>query len=341
MARITFNEALDLYKNADILELGERANEVRKEKHSDNIVTFVIDRNINYTNICTCRCKFCAFYKNKGDEGGYIISKEELSEKIEETKALGGNQVLLQGGLHPDLKIDFYEDMLSFMKSFGIWLHAFSAPEIAHFAKRSNLSIKETIERLMKAGLDSIPGGGAEILHDDVRKEISPNKIDTKTWLEVMEVAHSLGLKTTATMMFRKNEKPEHIIYHLDELRKLQDRTNGFTAFIPWPFQPGNTELGGEKSTALEYLRVLAISRIYLDNFPNIQVSWVTQGANVAQIALLFGGNDFGSVMIEENVVKAAGIGFRMRTEEIKHTIRMAGFTPAIRNMQYDILSKD
>lgn len=340
MARITFEEAIDLYKFADILELGKRADEIRKEKHPDNIVTFVIDRNINYTNICTCRCKFCAFYKNKGEEGGYVISKEELAEKIKETKALGGNQVLLQGGLHPDLKLEFYEDMLSYMKSFDIWLHAFSAPEIAYFAKKSKLSIKDTLLRLMNAGLDSIPGGGAEILHDDVRKEISPNKIDTKTWLEVMEVAHSLGLKTTATMMFRKHELPEHIVSHLDELRRLQDRTGGFTAFIPWPFQPSNTELGGEKATALEYLRVLSLARIYLDNFPNIQVSWVTQGANVAQIGLLFGGNDFGSVMIEENVVKAAGIGFRMKTEEIKHTIRMAGFTPAIRNMQYDIIER-
>lgn len=338
--RITFQEGVDLYNNADILELGRMADNIRREKHTDNIVTFVIDRNINYTNICTCKCKFCAFYKNEGEEGGYVISKEELAQKIQETLDLGGSQILLQGGLHPEYKIDFYEDMLKYMKTFPVWLHAFSPPEIHHIAKMSGLTIAETIKRLVAAGLDSIPGGGAEILDDEARKNVSPNKINSAAWLSVMEEAHKQGLKTTATMMFRKKDAAEIIVGHFDKIRSLQDKTGGFTAFIPWPFQPGNSELDDEAVTAVEYLRVLALARIYLDNIPNIQVSWVTQGAKVAQIGLYFGGNDFGSVMIEENVVRAAGANFRLKTEEIKHIIKTAGFIPKIRNMQYDILGE-
>lgn len=338
--RITYQEAVDLYNNADILELGRMADNIRKEKHPENIVTFVIDRNINYTNICTCKCKFCAFYKNEGEEGGYVISKDELAQKIQETLDLGGSQVLLQGGLHPEFKIEFYEDMLKFMKTFPVWLHAFSPPEIHHIAKMSGLTIADTIKRLRAAGLDSIPGGGAEILDDDARKKVSPNKINSASWLAVMEEAHKQGLKTTATMMFRKKDSAEIIVSHFDKIRSLQDKTGGFTAFIPWPFQPGNSELDDDAVTAVEYLRVLALARIYLDNIPNIQVSWVTQGAKVAQIGLFFGGNDFGSVMIEENVVRAAGANFRLKTEEIKHIIKTAGFTPKIRNMQYDIIGE-
>lgn len=338
--RISYDEAVRLYKEADILELGTMADKIRKTLHSDNIVSFVIDRNINYTNICTCKCKFCAFYKNEGEEGGYVISKDELASKIQETLDLGGSQVLLQGGLHPEYKIEFYEDMLKFMKTFPIWLHAFSPPEIHHIAKQSGLTIAETIERLVKAGLDSIPGGGAEILDDEARKSVSPNKINSAAWLNVMEEAHKQGLKTTATMMFRKTDSAEIIVSHFDKIRSLQDKTGGFTAFIPWPFQPGNSELDDEAVTAIEYLRVLALARIYLDNIPNLQVSWVTQGAKVAQIGLFYGGNDFGSVMIEENVVKAAGANFRLKTEEIKHIIKSAGFIPKIRNMQYDIIGE-
>ncbi len=338
--RISFQEGIELFNNADILELGALADNIRKEKHPDNIVTFVIDRNINYTNICTCKCKFCAFYKNEGEEGGYVISKDELAQKIQETLDLGGSQILLQGGLHPEFKIDFYEDMLKYMKTFPVWLHAFSPPEIHHIAKMSNLSIAETIKRLCIAGLDSIPGGGAEILDDDARRNVSPNKINSAAWLSVMEEAHKQGLKTTATMMFRKNDAAEIIISHFDKIRSLQDKTGGFTAFIPWPFQAGNSELNDEAVTAIEYLRVLALARIYLDNIPNIQVSWVTQGAKVAQIGLFFGGNDFGSVMIEENVVRAAGANFRLKTEEIKYIIKTAGFIPKIRNMQYDIIGE-
>ena len=338
--RISYDEAVRMYKEADILELGAMADKIRKKLHSDNIVSFVIDRNINYTNICTCKCKFCAFYKNEGEDGGYVISKEELASKIQETLDLGGSQILLQGGLHPEFKIDFYEDMLKFMKTFPVWLHAFSPPEIHHIAKKSGLTVAETIKRLVEAGLDSIPGGGAEILDDEARKAVSPNKINSASWLSVMEEAHKQGLKTTATMMFRKNDSAEIIVSHFDKIRSLQDKTGGFTAFIPWPFQPGNSELNDEAVTAIEYLRVLALARIYLDNVPNIQVSWVTQGAKVAQIGLYYGGNDFGSVMIEENVVRAAGANFRLKTEEIKHIIKSAGFIPKIRNMQYDIIGE-
>ena len=338
--RISFQEGVDLYNNADILELGRMADNIRREKHPENIVTFVIDRNINYTNICTCKCKFCAFYKNENEEGGYVISKEELAQKIQETLDLGGSQILLQGGLHPEYQIDFYEVMLKFMKTFPVWLHAFSPPEIHHIAKKSGLTVAETIKRLRAAGLDSIPGGGAEILDDEARKNVSPNKINSAAWLSVMEEAHKQGLKTTATMMFRKQDAAEIIIGHFDKIRSLQDKTGGFTAFIPWPFQPGNSELDDDSVTAIEYLRVLALARIYLDNIPNIQVSWVTQGAKVAQIGLFFGGNDFGSVMIEENVVRAAGANFRLKTEEIKHIIKTAGFIPKIRNMQYDIIGE-
>ena len=338
--RISFQEGVDLYNNADILELGRMADNIRREKHPENIVTFVIDRNINYTNICTCKCKFCAFYKNENEEGGYVISKEELAQKIQETLDLGGSQILLQGGLHPEYQIDFYEDMLKFMKTFPVWLHAFSPPEIHHIAKKSGLTVAETIKRLRAAGIDSIPGGGAEILDDEARKNVSPNKINSAAWLSVMEEAHKQGLKTTATMMFRKQDAAEIIIGHFDKIRSLQDKTGGFTAFIPWPFQPGNSELDDDSVTAIEYLRVLALARIYLDNIPNIQVSWVTQGAKVAQIGLFFGGNDFGSVMIEENVVRAAGANFRLKTEEIKHIIKTAGFIPKIRNMQYDIIGE-
>lgn len=338
--RLDFKEAVRLYNEADILELGKMADNCRKAKHKEGIVTFVIDRNINYTNICECKCKFCAFYRDKGAEDGYVLSFEELGNKIEETLELGGSQILLQGGLHPDFKIEFYEEMLRFMKKYPVWLHSFSPPEIGHIAKLSGLTVKDTIARLRQAGLDSIPGGGAEILDDESRKAVSPNKINSAGWLAVMEEAHAQGMRTTATMMFRKKDSAEIIVSHFDKIRNLQDKTGGFTAFIPWPFQPGNSELHDESVTALEYLRVLALSRIYLDNIDNIQVSWVTQGAKVAQIALYFGGNDFGSVMIEENVVAAAGANFRLKTEEIRHIIKEGGFQPRIRNMEYKIIGK-
>jgi len=338
LKRLGFDEAVELLRNADILDLAVSADSLRKELHPENTVTFVIDRNINYSNICTCKCSFCAFYRDKEDSDAYVMDKETLRQKIEETKSLGGTQILLQGGLHPDLPIEFYEDMLRFMKELGVWVHGFSAPEVAHIAALSNMSVEDCIVRLRAAGLDSIPGAGAELLIDSERKKISPNKISTNKWLSVMETAHGLGMKTTATMMFKKEDEPEKIIEHLDRIRTLQDKTGGFTAFIPWPFQPDNTELGGGHVTAVEYLRVLAISRLYLDNVPNIQVSWVTQGPKVGQTALFFGGNDFGSLMIEENVVAACGAIFKMSVEEITNTISKAGFKPAQRDMEYNIL---
>lgn len=338
MKRLKFEEAVNLLENADLLELGSMADSVRKELHPEGTVTFVIDRNINYSNICTCKCSFCAFYRDKEDRDAYVMDRDTLRRKIEETKALGGTQILLQGGLHPDLPLEFYEDMLRFMKELGVWVHGFSAPEVAHIAKLSGLSVEEAIVRLRAAGLDSIPGAGAELLIDSERMKISPNKITTDRWLSVMETAHGLGMRTTATMMFKKEDGAEKVIEHLDRIRSLQDKTGGFTAFIPWPFQPDNTELGGGHVSAVEYLRVLAISRLYLDNVPNIQVSWVTQGPKVGQTALYFGGNDFGSLMIEENVVAACGAVFTMSVEEIQNTIEKAGFRPAQRDMEYNIL---
>jgi len=338
--RLSGEEALLLYEKADLNLLGQLADEIRQRLHPEPIVTYVIDRNINYTNICISGCKFCAFYRAPGDSSGYVLSKEELAKKIEETQALGGTQILLQGGLHPDLPISFYEDMLSFIKkNFGIHCHAFSPPEIVHIAHISGLSIKEVLKRLINAGLDSIPGGGAEILVDRVRKQVSPRKASTDEWLDVMETAHGLGLKTTATMMFGHVERLDERIEHLLRLRDLQDRTGGFTAFIAWPFQPKNTAIKVRPSTGHDYLRLLAISRIVLDNFQNIQASWVTQGPKVAQIALFFGANDFGSLMIEENVVAATGVSHRLSEKEMRRIINETGFEPHQRLMDYTLVN--
>jgi len=336
--RLTENEALILYESADLNLIGYIANQIRKKRKSSDTVTFVIDRNINYTNICISGCKFCAFYKTPESKEGYVLSFEELGEKIKETKELGGTQILLQGGLHPELPLSFYEEMLSFIKSKGMHCHAFSPPEIIHLAKLNDLTMKEVLERLIKAGLDSIPGGGAEILSDRVRSILSPNKAKTEEWLFVMETAHNLGLKTTATMMFGHIETIEERIEHLSLLRELQDRTHGFTAFIPWSFQPKNTQIEKETASAFEYLKILALSRIFLDNFDNIQVSWVTQGYKMAQIALYFGANDFGSAMIEENVVAAAGVKYRLSVDEINKHIKDAGFIPGQRKMDYTLI---
>jgi cyclic dehypoxanthinyl futalosine synthase len=345
MKRLTKQEALRLYNEAELTELGRMADKMRSSLHPEGIVTFVIDRNINYTNICINRCRFCAYYRDKDHPEAFIISKEELKQKIEETIKLGGTQILLQGGLHPELGLEFYTDMLRFIKSrFDINIHGFSPPELRYIADKEGINIKETLIKLKEAGLDSIPGGGAEILSDRVREIISPRKIKTSQWLEVMEEAHRLGMRTTATMMFGSVETPEDIIEHLDAIRSLQDRTGGFTAFIPWTFQPGNTEILSSSdiqftpATAVDYLRVLALSRLYLDNFLNIQASWVTQGLKIAQVALRFGANDFGSTMIEENVVKAAGVSYRVNKDEIIEAIRSAGFRPAQRDTYYRIL---
>ncbi len=340
--RINGDEFIRLYTDTDLLILGSAANHVRYRKHPQAVVTFVIDRNINYTDICIAACKFCAFFKSPENTNGYLLSRKELEGKIRETQALGGTQILLQGGLHPDKPLEFYEEMLIFMKKTGIHIHGFSPPEIYHFAELSGLSTKTVLERLQVAGLDSMPGGGAEILSDRVRQILAPRKASAEQWLVIMEEAHNLGMCTTATMMFGHVETIEERLEHLERLRNLQDRTGGFTAFIPWPFQPDNTALAKghngkriKKVSGYEYLRMLALSRIFLDNFDNIQASWVTQGAKIAQVSLFFGANDFGSTMIEENVVAAAGINFRLSEKEIKRLVEDAGFISQQRLMDY------
>jgi cyclic dehypoxanthinyl futalosine synthase len=337
--RISVSEALLLAESADLHRLGFLANAVRRRLHPESRVTYVVDRNVNYTDICVSACKFCAFFKAPEDPQGSVLSFAELGRKIEETLALGGTQILLQGGLHPDLPLTFYEEMLAFIKGHGIHIHGFSPPEIQHLAKLSGLSIREVMVRLQRAGLDSIPGGGAEILVDRVREEISPRKCGAGEWLAVMEEAHALGMRTTATMMFGHVETVAERVEHLERIRALQERTGGFTAFIPWPFQPDNTVLSHlAKTSAFSYLRMLALSRIFLDNVMNIQASWVTQGPKIAQVSLFFGANDFGSTMIEENVVAAAGVHFRLSEAEIRTVVQGAGFTPCQRLMDYTLV---
>ena len=337
--RLSRDEGAALLRDASLLELGMLADAVRQRLHPEGVVTYIIDRNINYTNICVAQCAFCAFYRDMPSREGYLLGKEQLAPKIEETLALGGNQILLQGGLHPDLSIEFYEEMFRWMKAtYPIWIHGLSPAEVKHIAKVSSLSTEETVRRLIAAGLDSIPGGGAEVLSDRVRNVIGIAKGTTGDWLEVMEVAHRLGLKTTATMMFGHVETLEERIDHLLHLRDLQDRTGGFTAFIAWTFQPTNTAMAGEELTSFQYLRTLAVSRVMLDNFPNVQASWVTQGGKIGQVSLRFGANDFGSLMIEENVVSAAGAHFRLTEAEIARNIQDAGFVPKRRTMHYEIV---
>ncbi len=336
--RIDMDDAWDLYQEADFHQLGHLAHTKRLEKHPELEVTYVVDRNINYSNICSCGCRFCAFFRLPGHPEGYVLSWEELAQKIEETLSLGGTQILMQGGHHPDLPLSFYEEMLQFIKGrYPIHIHAFSPPEIAYFSKREGMDVSSVIARLKAAGLDSIPGGGAEILVDEVRQRVSPNKCSTAEWLGVMEEAHKQGLRTTATMMFGHEEEPRQRLEHLFALRDLQDRTGGFTAFIPWAFQPKNTAIQrSHPETPVAYLRLLAVSRLVLDNFDNVQASWVTMGPKVAQLALHFGANDFGSTMIEENVVAATGVYFRLSIEEIQRIIRAAGFEPQQRTMAYE-----
>jgi cyclic dehypoxanthinyl futalosine synthase len=336
--RLDFRTARELYRSADFHALGRAAHEVRLEKHGQPVVTYIVDRNINYSNVCVCACRFCAFYRPPAHSESFVLSRAELRAKIEETLRLGGTQILLQGGHHPDLPLSYYEEILSFIKSnFPIHIHAFSPPEIVHFSRLEGICTAEVISRLRARGLDSIPGGGAEILVDSVRRRVSPRKCSATEWLTVMEEAHGQGLRTTATMMFGHEESPEDRLSHLFALRDLQDRTGGFTAFIPWAFQPQNTAIKREAETAVSYLRLLAISRLVLDNFDNIQTSWVTMGPKVAQLSLFFGANDFGSTMIEENVVAAAGVLFRLSAEEICRIIRSAGFEPRRRTMAYEL----
>jgi len=337
--RISDDDYRTLEQTADLHTLGFLADTVRRRKHVEKNVTYVIDRNINYTDICVSACKFCAFYKGPEDKNGYLLTLEEIGEKIKETQELGGTQILLQGGLHPDLPLEYYEKMVRFIRDTGIHVHGFSPPEIQHFATLANLSVEDVIGRLVEAGLGSIPGGGAEILSDRVRELASPNKCTADEWLNVMTTAHKMGVRTTATMMFGHVETKEERIEHLRRIRAAQDQTSGFTAFIPWPFQPDNTVYADiEKTTAFEYLKTLALSRIYLDNIDNIQASWVTQGPKIAQLSLSFGANDFGSTMIEENVVAAAGVSFRLSEQEIRRLVSDAGFKPKQRLMDYTLV---
>lgn len=337
--RLYDEEALYLLNKGDLLLLGDAANRIAERFHPEGNASYIIDRNINYTNICQSKCKFCAFYRDEDSPEAYLLSKEEIFKKIEETVALDGTQIMLQGGLHPELGIDYFTDLISSIKaSFNIEIHSFSPPEIVHISKVSGLSTKETLSRLKDAGLDSLPGGGAEILVDTVRHEISPNKIGTGQWLQVMEEAHSLEMKTTATMMLGSVESPKNRVEHLAQLRDLQDRTGGFRAFIPWTFQPGHTELGGETVSPIVYLRMLAVSRLFLDNFSNIQGSWVTQGTEIGQLTLGFGANDLGSTMIEENVVAATGISHRISETEMIRLIKATGKKAVKRNTQYEVL---
>ena len=341
--RLNMDEASILYHKADLFTLGALAHQARQALYPGTIVTYVADRNINYSNICVCACRFCAFFRSPGHAEGYVLSRKELDRKIRETLTLGGTQILLQGGHHPDLPLFFYEDMIAWIRATypSIHIHAFSPPEIVFFAEKERLAIEDVLARLVRAGLHSIPGGGAEILADRVRTQVSPNKCSTKMWLEVMEKAHVLGLKTTATMMFGHEEEDFERLIHLSAVRDLQDRTNGFTAFIPWTFQPAHTNIACTPESPQGYLRVLALARLVLDNVPSIQASWVTMGPQIAQLALFYGANDFGSLMIEENVVAAAGASFQLSREQIHAVIRTAGFEPKQCSMDYRLLEKN
>ena len=341
MTRLTRESALDLYLHAPTAELGRMADAVRRQKHPEGVVTYIIDRNVNYTNVCVARCKFCAFYREVGSSEGYTLGFDEIYAKIEETMSLGGGQLLLQGGHNPDVPLQWYLDLFRNVKTRypSFRLHALSPPEVIHITRLSGLPVAEVIRQLIGAGLDSIPGGGAEILVDRVRKLLNCyNKATADEWLGVMREAHRAGLRTTATMMYGTVETVEERLEHMFRLRELQDETGGFTAFIAWSYQPEHTELGGQEATGVEYLRTLALGRLVLDNFDNLQASWVTQGGKVGQMSLAYGANDMGSVMIEENVVRAAGAEYCMDEYEVVRNIERAGFAARRRNMHYEIL---
>ncbi|MBR6887056.1 MAG: dehypoxanthine futalosine cyclase [Selenomonadaceae bacterium] len=336
--RLTGGEALKIFADGDLLELGKAADAICKKKFGD-VKTFIIDRNINYTNVCKNECKFCAFWRRINQHGAYLLSHEEILQKVRETVAAGGTQLMIQGGLHPDLPLNYYTDMLRLIKkNFDITIHSFTATEIQHFANCAGLSILETLKRLQAAGLDSLPGGGAEILVDDIRKKISPKKIMTDDWLNVMRAAHSIGMKSTATMVIGFGETLAQRLEHMEKIRNLQDETGGFRAFITWTYQPKNTALGGEKVSAQDYMKTLAMTRIFMDNVDHIQGSWVTQGERIGQLTLTFGADDLGSIMLEENVVRAAGTSFEMSTRKMVDLIRAAGKIPAQRNTRYEVL---
>jgi cyclic dehypoxanthinyl futalosine synthase len=339
--RVSGGEALELYRHAPTPLLGRLADMVRARKHPEGVVSYIIDRNVNYTNVCVAKCNFCAFYRPVGSPEGYVLGFEELFRKIDETIAVGGAQLLLQGGHNPDLPLAWYEDLFRAIKQRypSFKLHALSPPEVIHLSRLSQLPVGEVLRRLIAAGLDSVPGGGAEILVDRVRKLLHCyGKATADEWLDVMREAHRAGLRTTATMMYGTVETDEERIEHLLRLRELQDETGGFTAFIAWSYQPEHTELAGREATGVDYLRTLATARLVLDNFDNLQASWVTQGGKVGQLSLAYGANDMGSVMIEENVVRAAGASYCMDEVEVVRNIENAGFVAKRRNMHYEVL---
>ena len=345
--RLTKVEALRLLKEVDLKTLGKMASEVKAELHPDMVTTFVVDRNINYTNICWVDCKFCAFYRHEKDADAYVLTFDEIDAKIDELLEIGGTQILFQGGVHPKLKIKWYEDLVEHIhtKYPTITIHGFSSIELDFIAKVSRITIQEVLARLKAKGLASIPGAGAEILSDKVRDIIAPKKIDSEVWVDVHRQAHKLDIMSTATMMYGTVESDEDIIDHFEMVRSLQDETGGFRAFIMWSFQGSNTELLAQipdmdKPSSNRYLRLLAVARLYLDNVPNIQSSWVTQGPYIGQMALKFGANDLGSTMMEENVVSSAGAAYSMAKEEMVHLIRDLGEHPCVRNTAYEIIER-
>ncbi len=346
-ARLDVDEALALLEGADLPSLAAAAHAARCRVTDERVATYVVDRNINYTNVCVSGCRFCAFFREPGDATGYVLTLDELDRKIEATLALGGTQILMQGGLHPALRLEFFEAMLRHIKAtYPIHVHSFSPPEIVHFARLNGLGVETVLRRLQEAGLDSLPGGGAEILVERVRESVSPHKCTAQQWLDVMRTAHGIGMPTTATMMFGHVETLGERVEHLARVRELQDETarlsspqaGGFTAFIPWTYQPANTALGGRTVGGHDYLRTLAVSRLFLDNVRNVQASWVTQGVKIASVALGFGANDLGGTMIEENVVAAAGVSHSMTIEEIRALIEDAGFEPKQRTTLYELV---
>lgn len=341
MSRINERDGIELLKHGDAIELGRLADAKRRELFGDT-VTFIVDRNINYTNVCKNECKFCAFFRRKEHKDAYLLTYDEILAKVKETVAAGGTQVMIQGGLYPDLGLEYYEKMLRLIrdKFSSITIHSFTATEIQYFAQQAGISVLDTLKRLQEAGLASLPGGGAEILVDEVRKRVSPKKIMTDDWLKVMECAHSIGMESTATMVIGLGETMAQRIEHMEKIRQLQDKTGGFRAFITWTYQPGNTELGGKKTSGWDYMKTLALSRLYMDNIKHIQGSWVTQGERIGQLTLGFGGDDLGSIMLEENVVRAAGTSYDMSINKMVNMIRGAGRKPAQRNTKYEIIKR-
>ena len=333
--RLTFRAALRLYREADLLTLGRLAHDARMRRNPAPQATYAVDRNINYTNICVSRCRFCAFWRPSGHREAYVLDRGTFARKLEETRALGGTHILFQGGLNPDLSLEWHERQIRFMRSCGLHVHGYSPPEIVFLARCAGINVEQVLDRFISAGLGSIPGGGAEILCDRVRRRISPGKAASREWLRVMELAHGRGLRTTATMMFGHIETVKERLAHLFRLRRLQDRTGGFTAFILWPYQPGPGTLQVRAAGSATYLRLLALSRLVLDNFPHVQASWVTQGSRVGQVALYFGADDLGSTMIEENVVAAAGVRHHLDEGGMIHLINRAGFDARQRDILY------